>query len=148
MATRTSAATRLSRTIRPAYPSHRCRCVSTLYIAICLLDSCPISPPHRSWNDQISSYTVSLRECITYRSALFATVSRGLKAYNSLLAHGRLHQYLTLNPYIFVPFNAIPRIYLGQQFAYNEASYYIIRLLQRYPIQELDRDSRNDEREG
>ncbi|KAK0502042.1 hypothetical protein EDD18DRAFT_1065703 [Armillaria luteobubalina] len=75
-------------------------------------------------------------------------VSRGSKAYSSLLVHGRLHQYLTLNPYIFVPFKAVPRICLGQQFAYNEGSYYLIRLLQRYPIQELDRDSRNDEREG
>ncbi|KAK0462790.1 cytochrome P450 [Armillaria novae-zelandiae] len=45
---------------------------------------------------------------------------------------GRLHKNLTTNPFIFVPFNAGPRICLGQQFAYNEASCYLIRLLQTF----------------
>ncbi|KAL4245150.1 cytochrome P450 family protein [Abortiporus biennis] len=44
----------------------------------------------------------------------------------------RLHKYITPNPFIFLPFNAGPRICLGQQFAYNEASFMIIRLLQRF----------------
>ncbi|KAG6374897.1 cytochrome P450 [Boletus reticuloceps] len=42
----------------------------------------------------------------------------------------RLHKYLTPNPFIFLPFNAGPRICLGQQFAYHEISYFLIRLLQ------------------
>ncbi|KAG6910162.1 hypothetical protein DXG01_012611 [Tephrocybe rancida] len=44
----------------------------------------------------------------------------------------RLHKYLTPNPFIFLPFNAGPRICLGQQFAYHEISFFLIRLLQRF----------------
>ncbi|KAF8600071.1 CYP63 cytochrome P450 monooxygenase-like protein [Ceratobasidium sp. AG-I] len=43
----------------------------------------------------------------------------------------RLKKYLTPNPFIFLPFNAGPRICLGQQFAYNESSFFLVRLLQR-----------------
>lgn len=63
----------------------------------------------------------------------------------------RVHKYLTPNPFIFVPFNAGPRICLGQQvrmsseipqyprrladedeqFAYNEVSFMLVRLLQQ-----------------
>ncbi|KAI1794078.1 cytochrome P450 monooxygenase pc-2 [Ganoderma leucocontextum] len=43
----------------------------------------------------------------------------------------RLQKYLTPNPFIFLPFNAGPRICLGQQFAYNEVSFMLVRLLQQ-----------------
>ncbi|CAE7097245.1 unnamed protein product [Rhizoctonia solani] len=49
----------------------------------------------------------------------------------------RLKKYVTPNPFIFLPFNAGPRICLGQQFAYNEASYFLTRLLQRVESFEL-----------
>lgn len=39
---------------------------------------------------------------------------------------------LISNPFIFLPFNAGPRICLGQQFAYNEVSFFLVRLLQRF----------------
>ncbi|KAI9066435.1 cytochrome P450 monooxygenase pc-2 [Trametes sanguinea] len=50
----------------------------------------------------------------------------------------RLNKYFTANPFIFVPFNAGPRICLGQQFAYNEMSFFLIRLLQNFSKIELD----------
>ncbi|GJE94254.1 cytochrome P450 [Phanerochaete sordida] len=49
----------------------------------------------------------------------------------------RLSKYLTPNPFIFLPFNAGPRICLGQQFAYNEVSFMLIRLLQHVAKIEL-----------
>ncbi|KAI9001368.1 cytochrome P450 monooxygenase pc-3 [Trametes punicea] len=50
----------------------------------------------------------------------------------------RLNKYFTANPFIFLPFNAGPRICLGQQFAYNEVSFFLIRLLQNFSSMELD----------
>ncbi|KAI6099102.1 cytochrome P450 [Pisolithus sp. B1] len=41
-------------------------------------------------------------------------------------------RYLTSNSFIFLPFNAGPRICLGQQFAYNEISFFLVRLLQTF----------------
>ncbi|KAI5830824.1 cytochrome P450 [Schizophyllum commune Tattone D] len=50
-------------------------------------------------------------------------------------------KYLVHNPYIFIPFNAGPRICLGQQFAYNEMSFFLIRLLQNFEAFELAREA-------
>ncbi|KAI0772038.1 cytochrome P450 monooxygenase pc-2 [Trametes elegans] len=50
----------------------------------------------------------------------------------------RLNKYFTANPFIFAPFNAGPRICLGQQFAYNEMSLFLVRLLQNFSGMELD----------
>jgi len=50
----------------------------------------------------------------------------------------RAKKYLINNPFIFIPFNAGPRICLGQQFAYNEISFMLIRLLQTFSAFTLD----------
>ncbi|EMD40206.1 hypothetical protein CERSUDRAFT_112411 [Gelatoporia subvermispora B] len=57
----------------------------------------------------------------------------------------RLQKYLTPNPFIFVPFNAGPRICLGQQFAYNEMSFFMVRLLQAFDHFELALDAQPPE---
>ncbi|OJA17451.1 hypothetical protein AZE42_05935 [Rhizopogon vesiculosus] len=38
----------------------------------------------------------------------------------------------TSNPMMFTPFSAGPRICIGQNYAYNEASFFLVRLLQRF----------------
>ena len=53
----------------------------------------------------------------------------------------RAKQYLAPNPFIFLPFNAGPRICLGQQFAYNEASTVIARIAQVFEKIKFDMDS-------
>jgi len=57
----------------------------------------------------------------------------------------RLHKYLTPNPFIFLPFNAGPRICLGQQFAYNETSFMLIRVLQQFSHIALDGEAQPPE---
>ncbi|RDB18325.1 hypothetical protein Hypma_000510 [Hypsizygus marmoreus] len=53
----------------------------------------------------------------------------------------RLKKYLMKNAFIFLPFNAGPRICLGQQFAYNEMSFMVIRFLQQFSSISLDEDA-------
>uniref|UniRef100_A0A8H7XK56 Uncharacterized protein n=1 Tax=Psilocybe cubensis TaxID=181762 RepID=A0A8H7XK56_PSICU len=53
----------------------------------------------------------------------------------------RLKKYFTPNPFIFCPFNAGPRICIGQQFAYHEATFYLVRLLQQFTEFSLDQSA-------
>ncbi|VDB86505.1 unnamed protein product [Peniophora sp. CBMAI 1063] len=53
----------------------------------------------------------------------------------------RLHRYLVPNPFIFSAFSAGPRICLGQQFAYNEASFTLVRLIQEFSRIDLAPDA-------
>ncbi|KAJ7640530.1 cytochrome P450 [Mycena rosella] len=53
----------------------------------------------------------------------------------------RLKRTLLTNSFMFLPFNAGPRICLGQQFAYNEMSFILIRLLQNFSAFELDAEA-------
>ncbi|KAJ7083750.1 cytochrome P450, partial [Mycena epipterygia] len=66
----------------------------------------------------------------------------------------RLKAYLLKNSFQFLPFNACPRICLGQQarpplyFAYKEMSFMIIRLLQAFSSFSLDEDAFAPEASG
>ncbi|PCH39905.1 cytochrome P450 monooxygenase pc-1 [Wolfiporia cocos MD-104 SS10] len=53
----------------------------------------------------------------------------------------RVQKYLVPNPFSFIPFNAGPRICLGQQFAYNEMSFFLVRFLQAFDRIELAPDA-------
>ncbi|KAJ7755156.1 cytochrome P450 monooxygenase pc-3 [Mycena metata] len=65
----------------------------------------------------------------------------------------RLRKYLTPNPYIFLPFNAAlayfaptgPRICIGQMFAYQETSFFLVRLLQRFASFSLAPDAQPED---
>ncbi|KAK0191618.1 cytochrome P450 monooxygenase pc-3 [Armillaria mellea] len=57
----------------------------------------------------------------------------------------RAQRYLTGNPFIFLPFNAGPRICLGQQFAYHEVSFFLVRLLQSFSEIRLDTEAQPSE---
>ncbi|THU98293.1 cytochrome P450 [Dendrothele bispora CBS 962.96] len=59
---------------------------------------------------------------------------------NRFLDH-RLKECVGKNPFIFLPFNAGPRICLGQQFAYNEMSFMLIRLVQHFESFEFCADA-------
>ncbi|KAJ6515180.1 cytochrome P450 [Mycena vitilis] len=44
----------------------------------------------------------------------------------------RYEKYLAPNPYIFLPFNGGPRMCLGSEVGYDQATFFLIRLLQRF----------------
>ena len=100
------------------------------------------SPIHRGWCTEGSIYGV-------HPVVLYST-----HAHSALTAHAtanefdpdrflddRAQKYLAPNPFIFLPFNAGPRVCLGQQFAYNEASVVISRIVQTFKVIRLDMDS-------
>ncbi|KAF9033991.1 cytochrome P450 [Hymenopellis radicata] len=53
----------------------------------------------------------------------------------------RNKKYFVPNPFIFLPFNAGPRICIGQQFAFNEMSFMLVRLMQNFRSFTLNEDA-------
>lgn len=89
---------------------------------------------------------VSLRfRFLTRRGQLYLLYSIAEKFDPDRFLDERLHKYLTPRPFIFLPFNAGPRICLGQQFAYNETSFFLVRLLQKYNNVTLDVDAQPED---
>ncbi|KAF9475908.1 cytochrome P450 monooxygenase pc-3 [Pholiota conissans] len=74
--------------------------------------------------------------CIHHRTDLWGPDA--LKFDPDRFIDSRLHKYLTPYPSIFVPFSAGPRICIGQQLAYQVASFYLVRLLQQFTGFKLD----------
>ncbi|KAK0235422.1 cytochrome P450 [Armillaria nabsnona] len=93
-------------------------------------------PPYYVARDTLLTYSVFLMH---WRTDLWGPDA--LEFDPDRFLNSRLQKYLTPNPYIFLPFNAGPRICLGQQFAYNEALYYLIQLLQNFSSFSLAQDA-------
>jgi len=126
------------------------------YLRACLNETLRLFPPV-PFNERASAKATTLPRASPNEKQFYMPGPHSTISYSPLLMHRRKDLWgedaddfnperwldeqrvmeLTKDPFKFLPFNAGPRICLGQNFAYNEASFVMVKLLQNFDTFEL-----------
>ncbi|KAF8308494.1 cytochrome P450 [Clavulina sp. PMI_390] len=107
------------------------------YLRACLNETLRIFPPSHS-DGTAKRYYIPYEETLVRYTPLLMQTRKDLWGHDA--GEFRPERWLeketlaeiTADPFRFLPFNAGPRICLGQNFAYNEASFLTVRILQTF----------------
>ncbi|KAF4565700.1 cytochrome P450 family protein [Pleurotus pulmonarius] len=111
--------------------------------------SCALPPPDPTYDNDGSPLYMPSRTLIMYFPILTqrSTALWGEDADEfdpeRWIEPSRLEKILA-NPSMWAPFSAGPRICIGQEYAYNEASYILVRVLQQFDVFKLALDAQPD----
>ncbi|KAG6372704.1 cytochrome P450 monooxygenase CYP63 [Boletus reticuloceps] len=109
--------------------------------------SCALPPPDRTFST-ISDEPLYMPKSTTFfYSTLLMQWNKALWGHDAdefdperWIDPNRLSKF-TSNPMMFTPFSAGPRICIGQNYAYNEASFFLVRLMQQFDTFTLATDA-------